>query len=1281
MKSKMTLKRLTVLLMISGTFFPFFSPAQKGDIYRDIENPAVVGRNKLKAHAFAIPYADVEQAFADKWSDSPWFMSLNGEWKFNWVRKPADRPEGFQTPGFDDGNWDTIPVPSNWELQGYGVPIYVNQPYEFTDDPHPPHIPHDYNPVGSYRTVFTVPENWDGRRVFLYLGAVKSAMYVWINGHEAGYSQGSKTPAEFDITPYLKNGGNTLAVQVFRWSDGTYLECQDFWRISGIERDVFLYSLPSFHISDFFVHASLTNNYRDGDFQLDVDVKNAGDKKPQKHKLLVQILADAPEAVIFQEERDLKPGNSKEQTLHFSHPIKEPRKWTAETPELYTLAISLTDKKGNIEEVVAAKIGFRTSEIKNGQLLINGVPVLIKGVNRHEHDPITGHVVSEALMEQDILLMKQHNINTVRTSHYPNDPRWYRLCDKYGIYVIDEANIESHGMGYGERSLAKDTAWKKAHLDRVESVVERDKNHPSVIIWSMGNEAGDGVNFTACYHWIKQRDPSRPIHYERALGGDNTDIYCPMYTPISYLEKYASEKHEKPLIMCEYSHAMGNSNGNFQDYWDVIEKYSQLQGGSVWDWVDQGLLKTDENGIEFYAYGGDFGPEDVPSDGNFCINGLVSPDRTPHPGLIEVKHGYQYFDVKAIDPMSGVFHLINRYDFTNLKNYDLFWEIRSEGKVVKEGVFNKPDVAPGQSMRLQINYNEIAFQPETEYFIIFKLFTRDAHGLIPAGFETGHVQIALPNFEPPVKVVSTDAPALEVMELGDSIRFSGKDFRLTFDKNSGEIVDWQYMGRKMLSGGITPDFWRAPTDNDFGNGMDHRCKIWKDASYNRKVEEITFSAVDESNTLLGVSYFLPDANARYQMTYHINGRGEIVVDNDLEMLPFSRPDVEILTSSKPGFGKAVDFDALPVMLRINDPGMVQMAEFTIEMLIRPTGFSRQNTLWDNHNWDKNKLHFEFRQNGKLYFFLGGNDYQAFDYAFEKNQWHFISVAYNQMNKFLKFYVDGNLIQTINYEEANVLDISGVSYIGGYRQGERLFKGKIDEFRIWDKTLDAKMVKAGVGHPLSGDEPGLLLYFDFDRLENDTITAVEGDGMVARVVDLQALRPEIPRVGVRWSMPGDYENMHWFGRGPHENYCDRNTSASVDLYESTVAEQYFPYIRPQENGYKTDIRWMTLTDDTGFGLMIDGLPQFSGSALHNSIEDFDQGTRDNYRHTDDIVPKDTVFVTVDMKQMGVGGDDSWGARPHPQYQIPAGDYHFRFRLIPFDRKEQSPFELHKLDIEE
>jgi beta-galactosidase/beta-glucuronidase len=1044
---------------------------------------------------------------------------------------------------------------------------------------------------------------------------------------------------------------------------------------------VFLYATPEVYIKDFFIRADLINDYHDGQLDADIIVQNSTPQKTGRITLSLRVFGNSTGSLVYEEARKIKLDSNAAEKINFSFPLKSPRKWSAEAPHLYTVVFRLEDKRRNQQVFVSTKTGFRKSEIRNGQLLVNGVPVLIKGVNRHEHDPVTGHVISVASMIDDILLMKQHNINTVRTSHYPNDPQWYRLCDQYGLYVIDEANIESHGMGYGSRSLAKDTLWMHAHLDRIIRMVERDKNHPSVIVWSMGNEAGDGVNFTACYNWIKQRDPSRPVHYERALKGPNTDIFCPMYAGIDYIESYANQKQERPLILCEYSHAMGNSNGNLQDYWDVIKKYDLLQGGCIWDWVDQGILQTNEDGTDYYAYGGDFGGPDVPDDGNFCINGLVSPDRTPHPALTEVKKVYQYIDFKMIDPLGGKFHILNNYDFTNLDKFDILWALRSEDRNAAEGIIQSPNLPAGESKTYTLDFEDLQFIPEREYFIHFDVLTKTDDGLIPAGYTIASAQIQIPNYEPPVKVIAPRVPDIEAIEMEDLLIIRGMDFSMNFDLITGEFVSWKVDELEILDEPLRHNFWRPPTDNDFGNGMDMRCKPWKETSVNKELITTDFEVLGAASAKFSTRYFLPGVFASLHINYLINGRGEVVVEQNLIMEDIPKPDVELLTPSLDGFGNAMDFDALPSMLEINNPGPVVLPEFTLETMIYPTGFGDQNAVWDNHLWEKGRLHYEFREDGKLCFFLGGNTAGTFIYPFQINEWYLVSVVYSQFEKQLRLFVDGELIQTIQFEEAEALDISGISYIGGYRNGQRLFDGKIDEFRLWNRALSREEIGLHSQMELTGDEESLLLYFDFHQMINDTIHAISGNGMFAGYTDLRALRPEIPRFGIRFALPGRYENLQWFGRGPHENYCDRNTSAYVDLHRSTVSEQYFPYIRPQENGYKTDTRWMALTDDDGNGLLVDGLPEFSFSALHNPVEDFDQGTKTNYRHTHDIELKDEIFVAIDLKQMGLGGDDSWGAKPHPQYLLPAGDYSFRFRLRSLQNNRPDPFEFHLWEAEE
>ncbi|HMA63094.1 MAG TPA: glycoside hydrolase family 2 TIM barrel-domain containing protein, partial [bacterium] len=738
-----------VFILIGFLFIGFLSPLMSAQKWQkpedficdhegghDWHNPKVFDINKIDPHATMMPFADIASAIENNRKESPFYKSLNGIWKFNWVKKPSDRPQNFYKTNFDVANWDDIEVPSNWELKGYGVPIYVNQPYAFSPNsrPDPPEIPHDYNPVGSYRRKFRVPNNWDGRQVFLHFGAVKSAMYLWINGQKVGYSQGSKTPAEWDITKYVNKGDNVLAVEIYRWSDGSYLECQDFWRISGIQRDVYLYSTPKVRIKDFFAKSTLDKNYEDGKLDLEVDLYNHFKNEKKDISLEVQLFNDGE--IVYQDSRGCKL--TQEKKINFSTTVKETLKWTAETPNLYSLVLILK-KDGEIIETVGAKTGFRTVEIKDGQFLVNGQPVLVKGVNRHEHDPVNGHVISRASMRKDIELMKRYNINTVRTAHYPDDPYWYELCDKYGLYVINEANIESHGMGYGEESLAKDSEWMEAHLDRNVRMVERDKNHPSIVTWSMGNEAGNGVNFKKIYEWIHQRDGTRPVQYERAGLDTNTDIFCPMYASVDYIEKYGSEKQERPLILCEYAHAMGNACGSLSDYWEATRNSKYLQGGCIWDWVDQGILQHDQNGEKYFAYGGDLGPEGVPSDNNFCINGLVRPDRMITPKLKEARHVYQSIWVDLVNGFTE--HKIkinNEYSFTNLKKYNIEWKIMENGKTIQQGEIDPVNVQALQSKVVELPVEEFDKVPGYEYFLNVNFSTTKAENLLKKGHQVAN---------------------------------------------------------------------------------------------------------------------------------------------------------------------------------------------------------------------------------------------------------------------------------------------------------------------------------------------------------------------------------------------------------------------------------------------------------------------------------------------------------------------------------------------------------------
>ena len=614
-----------------------------GNNKKDWEDPKVFGINKENPHTFFIPYQDIESAKTHNPEKSKFYKSLNGQWKFKLVDRVLDTTDDFAAVKFNDKSWDLIPVPSDWQCQGYDYPIYTNIDYPF-GEPDPPFVPKDYNPTGLYRTTFSTPDEWQNHRVFIHFGAVKSAFYLWINGKMVGYSQESKTPAEFDITKYLKKGENLLAAKVIRWSDGSYLEDQDFWRLSGIERDVFLLATPQTMIRDFTVTADLDSFFQNGLFNLKVGLNNQTSEK----NISISCRITDHEKVLFSKDKIVS-----DNSVTFKSILENVKQWSAESPNLYGLEIELKDQN-NVLQAIHKYIGFRNVQISKGLLLVNGKPVTLRGVNLHEHHEKNGHVVDVETRMQDIRLMKQHNINAVRTSHYPQDPVWYDLCDKYGLYIIDEANIESHGMGYdSDKTLANNPEWLEAHMDRIKRMVERDKNHPCIIIWSLGNEAGNGYNMYQAYNWIKAKDQTRPVQYERAELEFNTDIFCPMYARMESMEKYALKYSDRPLIQCEYAHAMGNSLGNLQDYWNLIYKYDNLQGAFVWDWVDQGLIKYDDKGNKYWAYGGDFGPKDVPSDENFCMNGLVNPDRTPHPTLFELKKVYQPVYFKDVDLATG----------------------------------------------------------------------------------------------------------------------------------------------------------------------------------------------------------------------------------------------------------------------------------------------------------------------------------------------------------------------------------------------------------------------------------------------------------------------------------------------------------------------------------------------------------------------------------------------------------------------------------------------------
>jgi len=763
---------------------------------------------------------------------------LNGTWKFNISSNPAQRPADFYQSSYDVSGWADIKVPANWECEGFDTAIYVNQSYPFWGiegkRPNPPQIPHAYNPVGSYKRTFSIPENWSDRRIVIHLGAVKSAFYIWVNGEKVGYSEGSKTAAEFDITDYIQTGENDLALEVYRWSTGSYLEAQDFWRISGIERDVYLMATPKVHIRDYFVLAGLDENYRHGTFNLDVEVENLNRKKAGKYTVDVLVSKDNSEKPVMSLSRSatIEKTGSK---IQFEGKMMDPDQWSAEQPNLYKMLVVLKNAKGKIEQVIRQDIGFRTAEVKNGNFLVNGKVVYVKGVNRHEHDADHGHVISRESMLKDIQLMKEFNINTVRTCHYPDAPEFYELCNIYGLYVIDEANIESHGMGYGEASLAKHKEWGPMHIDRTQRMVERDKNQACVVTWSLGNEGGDGINFVATAGWIKSRDLSRPVQYERAGTAAHTDIVCPMYMGIKGLTRYAKSNPERPLILCEYAHAMGNSCGGLQDYWTVIEQYPALQGGCIWDWVDQGLREYDENGRMYYAYGGDYGTN-KPSDNSFCMNGLVNPDRVPNPQLYEAKKVYQHVTIEAVNLDEGTFRIKNKYFFTNLNEFNISWSVENAEGMRGHGTIADLNVAPQEDMTFGIKLPKLgAPAAGQEYVLRFSITNKERKGLVKAGHELAWEEFVLPTAYTPYTILNNTGMVSTKKE-GDLLLVTGAGFRIAIDEKSGVLSSYQLNGEELVKEGPKLNFFRPPTENDVRDRAGY--KKWKAAG----LEQLTQKA-------------------------------------------------------------------------------------------------------------------------------------------------------------------------------------------------------------------------------------------------------------------------------------------------------------------------------------------------------------------------------------------------------------------------------------------------------
>lgn len=865
---------------------PKVQPVQIDPSRPDWENPAVFARGKLPARATGFPFESRERALAGHRTQSSRFLSLNGDWKFSFSPDADHLPGGFEKPDYDVSGWKTIKVPADWQTEGYDQPRYNNITYPFPANR--PLIPHETNPVGSYRRDLELPAGWTGNDVILHIGAAGSAYRVWVNGQEAGYSEDSKLPSEFDVTRLVRPGVNTVAVQVFRWSDGSYLEDQDFWRVSGIEREVFLMAAPKTRVRDFFVRAGFDASQRRG--SLDVDVSVTPGAATTAH---VRVLDGQREILT----RSIPvPAGQAERVVTVNGAVAGARPWTAETPNLYTLLVELVDARGKVVQATASRIGFRTVAIKDGLVTVNGAPITIRGVNRHEHDPETFHVISRESMERDIRLMKQNNINAIRTSHYPNDPYLYELTDRYGLYVMDEANVESHAyMDYankhpderGKLQIGFDSAWRDAHVSRATNMVERDKNHPSIIFWSLGNEAGIGPTFEVAAAAVKQRDPGRLLSY---LGwgtwdGINdhrpnwyADIYAPMYDPVVKMVDYATNwNFKQPMIQCEYAHVMGNSGGNLREYWDTIYAYPRkLQGGFIWDWVDQSMYRYTKDGRRYWGDGSEYGPN--PGGDIEFGDGLMQADRTPNPHLYELRKVYEPIQFDGSEIRSGRVTVRNRHDFVDLSAFTFEWQVEENGVPVASGPLPALTIPARGAQTIELPLSGVSRRPDAEYFVTVRAKAKEgAIALVPAGHIVGWEQFALADV-PVAKAPASTGKAVVRQEIG-AIVLSAGGITLTVDRKTGLIRSYRVGDNVMMTGGA-PHFWRAVTDNDIGVGTDKLLAIWKTMSETRRVHSVTASGQDTGAAQAVVEFTLGDGAAKFVTTYTMAGDGAVAVSGD-----------------------------------------------------------------------------------------------------------------------------------------------------------------------------------------------------------------------------------------------------------------------------------------------------------------------------------------------------------------------------------------------------------------
>ena len=1007
------------------------------------KNPEINAVNRAPMHTNYFAYSSSEEAAKADKENSSNFMTLNGIWKFNWVKNADARPTDFYRTDYNDKGWGQMKVPGVWEMNGYGDPIYVNVGYAWRSQykNNPPYVPIENNHVGSYRKEIIIPAEWSGKEIFAHFGSVTSNMYLWVNGKYVGYSEDSKLEAEFNLTKYLKPGKNLIAFQVFRWCDGTYLEDQDFFRYSGVGRNCYLYSRNKKYIQDIRVTPDLDSNYTNGTLNVALNLNGSGTVELNltdpagKSVATAQVNGNGQKSVVMD--------------------VSNPEKWTAETPNLYTLTATLKNGSNTLE-VIPVKVGFRKIELKGGQILVNGQPVLFKGADRHEMDPDGGYVVSRERMLQDILRMKQLNINAVRTCHYPDDNLWYDLCDQYGIYVVAEANIESHGMGYGKETLAKNPSYKKAHMERNQRNVQRGYNHPSIIFWSLGNEAGYGPNFEQCYTWIKNEDKTRAVQYEQAGTNEFTDIFCPMYYDYDACKKYSEGNIDKPLIQCEYAHAMGNSQGGFKEYWDLIRKYPKYQGGFIWDFVDQSNHWKNKDGIDIYGYGGDFNKYDA-SDNNFNDNGLISPDRRPNPHAHEVGYFYQSIWTTPGDLSKGEIKVYNENFFRDLSAYYMEWQLLANGAVMQTGVVQDLNVAPQQTATLKLNLNTEKICPCKELLLNVTYKLKAAETLMPAGSTVAYDQLTIrPYTAKALELKNQKASNLDIVVpvIKDNdhnyLIVEGENFIIEFNKHNGYLSRYEADGMQLLNPGaqLTPNFWRAPTDNDYGAGLQHRYAVWKNPGL--KLTSLKQS-IENEQAIVQAEYEMKAVKGKLFLTYVINNEGAVKVTQKMEA-----------------------------------------------------------------------------------------------------------------------------------------------------------------------------------------------------------------GKEEKVSDMF-------RFGMQMQMPENFNEVEYYGRGPVENYADRNHSTLIGKYRQTVAEQFYPYIRPQETGTKTDLRWWRVLNISGNGLQFVSDAPFSASALNYSIESLDDGVQKDQRHSPEVAKAPFTNLCIDKVQMGLGCVNSWGTLPLEKYRVPYQDYEFSFILTPVRHK--------------